>query len=87
VKSALGTLTLFVDTTQVGQIAIKTQPAFFSIAGERLCVGRDSGSPVSPDYEPPFAFTDGTIDRVVVDVSGEPYIDHEKEVLRWILKD
>jgi arylsulfatase A-like enzyme len=86
-KSALGVLTLFIDTTRVGQIEIKTQPGFFSMAGEGLCVGRDSGSPVSPDYKPPFAFTGGTIDRVVVDVSGEPYTDHEKEVLRWILKD
>jgi arylsulfatase A-like enzyme len=86
-QSALGTLTLFIDTEQVGQIGIKTQPGAFSIAGEGLCVGRDSGSPVSPEYQSPFAFTGGTIDRVVVDVSGEPYVDHEKEVLRWILKD
>jgi arylsulfatase A-like enzyme len=86
-KSALGTLTLYIDTEQVGQREIKTQPGNFSIAGEGLCVGRDSGSPVSPDYKPPFTFTGGTIEGVVVDVTGEPFIDHEKEVVRWILKD
>ncbi|MGB8311543.1 MAG: arylsulfatase [Halobacteriota archaeon] len=86
-KSALGTLTLYIDTEQVGQAEIKTQPGPFSIAGNGLCVGRDSGSPVSPDYEPPFAFTGGTIDRVVVGVAGEPYINHEAEVKAWILRD
>jgi arylsulfatase A-like enzyme len=86
-KSALGTLTLYIDTEQVGQSEIRTQPGYFSLAGEGLCVGRDGGSPVSPDYAPPFTFTGGTIDRVVVDVAGEPFVDHEKEVMRWIMRD
>ncbi len=86
-KSALGTLTLYVDTEQVGQSKIKTQPGYFSLVGEGLCVGRDSASPVSPDYAPPFTFTGGTIDRVVVDVAGEPFMDYEKEVMGWIMKD
>ena len=53
----------------------------FSIAGEGLCVGRDSGEPVTGDYPGahPHAFTGGTIKRVAVDVSGEPYIDLERE--------
>ena len=86
-RSALGTLTLYIDTEQVGQAEIKTQPGYFSLVGEGLCVGRDSASPVSPDYAPPFTFTGGTIDRVVVDVAGEPFVDHEKEVMGWIMKD
>jgi arylsulfatase A-like enzyme len=86
-KSALGTLTLYIDTEQVGQAEIKTQPGYFSLVGEGLCVGRDSASPVSPDYKPPFTFTGGTIDRVVVDVAGEPFMDYEKEVMGWIMKD
>jgi arylsulfatase len=86
-KSALGTLTLYVDTEQVGQSKIKTQPGYFSLVGEGLCVGRDSASPVSPDYAPPFTFTGGAIDRVVVDVAGEPFMDYEKEVMGWIMKD
>ena len=86
-RSALGTLTLYIDTKQVGQVEIKTQPGFFSGVGAGLCVGRDSGSPVSPDYKPPFTFTGGTIDGVAIDVAGEPYIDHEKEVKAWLLRD
>jgi arylsulfatase len=86
-KSFLGTLNLYIDNKLVGKAKIKTQPGSFSLAGEGLCVGRDSGSPVSPDYKPPFAFTGGTIEAVVVDVSGEPFVDHEKEVTAWIMKD
>jgi arylsulfatase len=86
-KSALGTLTLLIDTEQVGQAEIRTQPGGFGISGSGLCVGRDPGSPVSPDYQSPFTFTGGTIEGVVVDVTGEPYIDYEKEVMAWILRD
>ena len=39
------------------------------------------------DYAAPFAFTGGTIDRVVVDVSGDPYVDHDKEVLAYLARD
>ncbi len=86
-RSFLGTLNLYIDNKLIGKAQIKTQPGKFSIAGEGLCVGRDSGSPVSPDYRPPFAFTGGTIEKVIVDVSGEPFVDYEKEVMAWIMKD
>jgi hypothetical protein len=55
--------------------------------GDGLCVGRDSASPVSPDYRAPFRFTGGSIERVVVDVSGDHYVDHEKEVAAWLMRD
>ncbi|BBL68772.1 arylsulfatase [Methanoculleus chikugoensis] len=86
-RSAVGTLALYIDMEKVGEGRIRTQPGSFSLTGDGLCVGRDSGSPVSPDYSAPFAFTGGTIDRVVLDVSGEYYIDHEKEVAAWIMRD
>ena len=85
--SATGVLTLYVDDEKVGQGEIMTQPGFFALCGDGLCVGRDSGSPVSNDYQAPFAFAGGTIDRVVVDVSGNPYVDHEKEVHAWLARD
>ena len=52
-----------------------------------MSVGRDSGSTVTTDYTSPFRFEGGTIDRVVVDVSGDAYVDHEKEVLAWLARD
>jgi len=85
--SATGTLTLYIDMKKVGQGTIMTQPGFFCPVGDGLCVGRDSASPVSPDYAAPFPFHGGTIDRVVVDVSGDHYIDYEKEVAAWLMRD
>jgi arylsulfatase len=82
--SAIGTLTLVIDMKQVGQGTIMTQPGIF---GEGLSIGSDSGAPVSPDYTAPFLFTGGKIERVVIDVSGDSYIDHEKEVNAWLMRD
>src|SRR6185503_15498791 len=49
--------------------------------GESLCVGRDTGESITDDYpgESPWAFTGGTLKRVAVDVSGQPYVDLERE--------
>jgi hypothetical protein len=52
-----------------------------------LCVGRDSSSAVIPEYQAPFPFTGGTIDKVVIDVTGEHYIDHEAQVRAWFSID
>ena len=82
-----GTLNLYIDDQQVGSGEIVTQPGAFCLVGDGLCVGRDSASPVTPDYVAPFHFTGGSIDKVVVDVSGERYIDHEAEVRGWFIKD
>jgi arylsulfatase A-like enzyme len=85
--SALGTLTLYVDDDETGSAEITTQPGFFALTGDGLCVGRDSASPVSADYAAPFPFTGGEIDRVILDVSGDHYVDHEKEVLAYLARD
>jgi arylsulfatase A-like enzyme len=85
--SAIGTLTLYVDTAQVGRAEIWTQPGTFTLSGDGLSVGRDSGSAVAPDHTAPFPFTGGTIERVAVDVSGDHYVDHEKEVLAYLTRD
>jgi arylsulfatase len=52
--------------------------ARFNLSGG-LTVGADPGSPVSPEYQPPFAFT-GIIHNVTVDVSGELIRDTEAEM-------
>ena len=85
--SAIGMLTLYIDDAQVGQGEIWTQPGQFGLAGTGVCVGRDSGSPVTTDYSAPFRFQGGTIERIVIDVSGDAYVDHEKEVLAWLARD
>ena len=61
----------------------------FRLAGEGLNIGRDGGAPVTDDYpfERPWALVGATIDRVIVDVSGEPYLDLEKEALAMMKRD
>lgn len=84
---AAGTLTLYIDDQAVGSGEIVTQPGYFCVVGDGICVGRDDASPVTPDYVAPFRFTGGTIDKVIVDVSGERYVDHEAQVRAWFSMD
>ncbi len=84
---ASGTLTLYVDGDAVGSAEITTQPGVFCLTGDGISVGRDSGSAVTPEYQAPFPFTGGMIDKVVVDLSGEHYVDHEAQVRGWFLLD
>jgi arylsulfatase len=84
-----GILSLYHGDRKVGEGRIKTQPGMFSLAGEGLCVGRDSGEPVTGDYpgEAPWQFTGGTIKRVAVDVSGDPYVDLEREAQAMLARE
>ena len=86
---AVGVLSLYHDDKKVGEATIKTQPGKFVIGGEGLCVGRDSGSGVTEDYPGvmPWRFSGGTIHRVAVDVSGEPYIDLEREAAAMLMRE
>ncbi len=87
--TATGILSLYHGEKKVGEGRIKTQPGKFSIAGEGLCVGRDGGEPVTDDYpgSMPWPFTGGTINRVAVDVSGEPYVDLEREAVAMMSRE
>src|ERR1700729_1412337 len=78
---ATGVLSLYYGDKKVAEARIKTQPGKFVIGGEGLCVGRDSGEAVTDDYDgaSPWPFTGGTLHRVAVDVSGQPYLDLERE--------
>jgi arylsulfatase len=84
-----GTLSLYVNDEKVGEGTIMTQPGNFSLVGEGLNVGKDPGEPVTDDYPGvrPFAFTGGKIRQVIVDVSGEPYIDLEKEAIALMARE
>ena len=87
----VATVTLSLDhgDREVGEGRIKTQPGKFSIAGEGLCVGRDGGETVTDDHPgtSPWASTGGTIHRVAVDVSGEPYLDLEREAVTMMSRE
>jgi arylsulfatase len=87
---ATGILSLYHGEEKVGEGRIKTQPGKFTLAGEGLCVGRDSGEAVTDDYPPSHdhhGLTGGTINRVAVDVSGEPYVDLEREAVAMMSRE
>ena len=86
---ATGLLSLWHGEEQVAEGNIKTQPGKFTLSGEGLCIGRDSGAGVSADYPgtAPWRFTGGTIKRVAVDVSGEAYVDLEREAIAMLARE
>ncbi|WP_405544566.1 sulfatase-like hydrolase/transferase [Streptomyces goshikiensis] len=86
---ATGILSLHHGDKKVGEGRIRTQPGRFTLAGEGLNVGKDSGDAVTADYPgtAPWAFTGGTLHRVAVDVSGEPYIDLEREAEAMLARE
>jgi hypothetical protein len=58
-------------------------------APPKLRVGQDPASPVTADYpgESPCAFTGGTIKKAIVDVSGDQYVDLEREALAMMKRE
>ncbi|PAV13187.1 hypothetical protein ASJ81_04100 [Methanosarcina spelaei] len=77
-KGAPGKAQLYIDGKLVGQAEIPvTTPLVLGLTSGVTC-GSAHGSPVTPDYEPPFEFT-GKIYRVTVDVSGKLIEDKEAE--------
>jgi len=86
---AHGKLTLYINDKAVGSGEIKTQPGNFSLVGEGLNVGQDPGEPVTSDYAGarPYEFTGGTIKQVIVDVSGEHFIDIEREAVAMMKRE
>ncbi len=83
-----GIVSLYHGDEKVGEGRIKTQPSMFGISGTDLTVGR-SRSRITGDYpgERPWAFTGGEIKTVAVDVSGEPYVDLEREAAAMIARE
>ena len=84
-----GTLTLHIGEKAVGEGHIRTQPGKFSIAGEGLNIGAEGGEPVTDDYpgRSPWAFVGGTIQRAIIDVSGEPFTDLAAEARAAFARD
>jgi arylsulfatase len=75
-----GALNIYIGDDKVGEGKLQTQPGKFGLGGGGLVVGRSGAEPVA-DYtgDRPWAFVGGTIKRVVIDVSGEPFVDLARE--------
>ncbi len=75
---SLGKTTLYVNEEVVVQGDMKTQLGKFTLSGDGLCIGRDSGDAVSEEYKTPGTFKNGNIQAVGVTVEKGQYLDLEK---------
>ena len=57
---------------------MRAQVGKFTLCGDGLCVGRDSGDAVSQEYKSPGTFKGGTILGVAVTIEKAQYLDLEK---------
>ncbi|WP_193163720.1 arylsulfatase [Microbulbifer hainanensis] len=82
----LGETKLYIDDKVVASGKMRTQPAKFTLSGDGLCVGYDSGDAVSSLYKSPGKFEGGEIQAVAVTLKGEPYKNLEAEAKRLMMQ-
>ena len=76
---SIGTMKLYVNDKVVAQGPMRTQAGKFTLSGDGLCVGYDSGDAVSQEYKSPGRFKGGVIRFVGVTVEKAAYLDLEQE--------
>ncbi|WP_315789849.1 arylsulfatase [Fischerella sp. JS2] len=88
-QESLGKTKLYINDQVVAEGSMKTQPGHFTLSGDGLCIGRDSGDAVSQEYQQSgeFKFTGGTIDFVGVTVEQTQYLDLEKQAAAALALD
>jgi arylsulfatase len=84
---SLGTMKLYVNDQVAAEGPMKTQPAKFTLSGDGLCVGFDSGDAVSADYKSLGTFHGGTILGVGVTVEKASYEALELEARRALMRE
>ncbi len=84
---SIGNVKLYVNDKAVADGIMKTQSGKFTLAGDGLCIGRDSGDAVSEEYASPGEFKGGEILGVAVTIEKEQYLDLEKEAHRAFATD
>ncbi len=84
---SVGTARLYVNDEEVASQTMRVQSGKFTLSGDGLCVGYDSGDAVSELYNSPGLFKGGSIQFVTVSTGNEKYIDLEKESARARAKE
>jgi arylsulfatase len=79
---SIGTANLYIDEKLVASGPFKTQPGKFTLSGDGLCVGYDSGDAVSEKYTSPGIFNGGKIQFVGITVEKTQYLNLEQEAKR-----
>jgi arylsulfatase len=82
---SLGHAKVYIDDKVVAEGPLRTQAGKFTLSGDGLCVGYDSGDAVSHEYKAPGTFKAGKIDFVGVTVEKGEYRDLEKEAQRLLM--
>jgi arylsulfatase A-like enzyme len=84
----VGAAILYVDDTEVARVdGVRAHPASFGLAATGITVGRNAGQEISSRFTAPFPFTGGTIAKAVVDISGTPYVDAERDLAAAFARD
>ena len=84
---SLGTTKLYIDDKVVAEGPMRAQPGKFTLAGDGLCVGFDSGDAVSKLYKSPARFQGGTIYGVAVTVEKAQYDELNREAQRLLMTE
>ncbi|KAF2512737.1 arylsulfatase [Flavobacterium zhairuonense] len=84
---SLGQMKLYIDGKEVASGPMRTQSGKFTLAGDGLCVGFDSGDSVSKEYKTPGTFKGGEIIGVGVSVGKIEYSDLNNEAKRALGRD
>ena len=84
---SIGTANLYVNDKIVASGPMTAQVGKFTLVGDGLCVGYDSGDPVSKLYESPGEFKGGHIAFVKVNTGKEPYLDLAKDAAMAMSKE
>jgi arylsulfatase len=75
---SLGKTKLYVNNKVVAEGPMRTQAGKFTLSGDGMCIGFDSGDAVSAGYKTPGTFKGGTIQFVGVTTEKAQYLDLEK---------
>jgi len=84
---SLGTTTLYVNDKAVTSGPMRAQAGKFTLSGDGLCIGRDSGDAVSQEYKTPGTFVNGTILGVGVSIEKAQYLDLETLAAAVLARD
>jgi len=87
-REGIGPLRLWIDDQMVAEQEIRTVLGHFSLCGEGLCIGYDSGDAVSSMYAgSSFEFTGGEIHKVTFDIADDAYVDVEAHLRAAMARD
>jgi arylsulfatase len=76
---SIGTTKLYVNDKVAAEGPMRAQVGKFTLCGDGLCIGYDSGDSVSHEYTTPGTFKGGTILGVAVTVEDDQYLNLELE--------